>query len=229
MTADNTWMTKIPTKLSKLISVTNFRRLLTYTLITTCTFYIGSLDRSIFTNRNINDIFENYFLLKFIGISIVIRFVFYEFVEYFLRLLFHGYIKDRILKVRNDLMSQGKHSYLKGMSILYGIFSTFFKDYVYRLGFLTKKDLSEEWEVTDADKEELLNEMLGDCYKWICVTIHLFFTLFFIWQYINIWVIIGGILSLIVFFILPIGAIILVMNIDLINKVRLDILKSKSI
>lgn len=222
-------MIKIPTTLKKLVSISNFRRLLVYTLVTTCAFYFGSFDYTIFNTKNVQDIFQNYILLKFIGLSIIIHLVFYSFVEILLRLLFHGYTRDKFLKLRAELIRQGWYKYLRDMHGLYTVFKLIFRDYVYRLGFFTKKDITGNVEITETDKEELLNEILADCYKWICVVIHFLFTLFFIWKYLGLWVILGAIVILFFLFLFPIGAIILVMNIDLLNKVRLDILKSKTI
>ncbi len=214
---------------SKLVSISNFRKLLVFTLTITWSFYLGSMNYSIFSYLNFKNLLENYIILKFIGISLAVTFVFYELPTFLLRLLFHGYIKDKFLKIREELIKEGRFSFLKSMHVIHGVLILVFKDYVYRLGFLTRKDIEREVEITEADKEVFLNEVLGDCYKWICINIHFLLTLIIIWNYINYWLI--ALLLLIFLFMLasPIGIIFMAMNLDFLNRFRRKILRQKSV
>lgn len=183
-----------------------------------------------FTLERVKDLYQDYLLLKFISISILIYFIFYELLCYLLRLLFHGYVKDRLLKEQNDLKQTNWFSFLKEVHSFYSILNVVFKDYFFRLGLISKKDLGnidDKIKITDEEKGEILNDILSDCYKLICITIHFLFTLIFIWQYVRVWLIILGFLILLILFAFPIGAIVLIMNIELLNKVRVNILKSK--
>ncbi|MBK7666261.1 MAG: hypothetical protein IPJ32_02330 [Sphingobacteriaceae bacterium] len=167
-------VTNLQEAFRKLVSMNNFRKLLVFTLTITWTFYLGSMNYSIFNSDNFKNLLDNYIILKFIAISIAVNFVFYEAPNYLLRLLFHGYIKDKFLKLRKSLLNEGRISYLKSMHSIYGVFDLIFTDYVYRLGLLSKKDLEGEFTITESDKEEFLNEALSDCYKWIVLIFILF-------------------------------------------------------
>ena len=105
--------------------------------------------------------------------------------HFFLRLLFHEYIKDKCLHVKHELQKEGRFSFLRIMQVIDKLVYVLFRDYIYRLGFLTKKDLADDVKITEADKEDFLNKILGDCYKWVCIIIHFILTLIIVWNYIN--------------------------------------------
>ena len=220
-------LNNIQDSFKKIVSVTYFRRLISFSLTITWTFYFGSMDYSMFEYSNFKNLLENFTILKFIAISLFVSFLFYKGPKFFLRLLFHGYVKDKFLKIRQSLLAEGRMSYLKSMHFAYGVFNFIFKDYVCRLGFLSKKDLEEELEITESDKEEFLNEALCDCYQWICINIHFILTLTIVWNYLNFWVLLSLVLILIYTFLLPIGIIVIAMNLDLFNRFRRKALTHK--
>jgi hypothetical protein len=61
----------------------------------------------------------------------------------------------------------------------------------FRLGYLSKEELfNQKTQFISFIKKEALNEGLLDLYKWICVILHLLFTLIFVWAYLKWWMIV---------------------------------------
>jgi hypothetical protein len=220
---------KIFNEIRHLLSLNNFRITLTYTLIITNALYFTSIEYSSIDFSNPKMIFENYIVLKFVGASIVINFVFYRIPRFFLRIYFHLYIRNKFLKWKVELEKKGKFKLLKEVHGIYKGLYFVIKNYIYNLGYFTRNDLVISLEINEETKNEIINEVLVDCYKWICVMIHFIITLCFIWDYINTWLILGAIFLIIVNFATPFVIIPIVMNIEVLNKIRLDIIKDKSI
>lgn len=218
---------RIKEEFMELLSFYNFRKLLTYTLIVTNAFYFTSLKYSDINLENPYKVFENYLILKFIAVSIAVNLVFYRIPRFFLRIYFHGYIRNWFLKKRQEIEAKGRFTMLKHMHSVYTALKFLIKNYIYQLGYVNRLDLSFEIEINQDVKEEMLNEALKDCYGWICSMIHFIITLCFIWNYVNVWLILIAIILLIVNFLTPFIAIPVVMNIEILNKIRLDIVKDK--
>ena len=67
----------IPKVFKESISLKIFGRLLVFTLTITWTFFLGSMNYSIFNYNNFKNLLENYIILKFIAIYLIVTFVFY--------------------------------------------------------------------------------------------------------------------------------------------------------
>jgi len=210
-----------------LLSFYNFRKLLTYTLIVTNAFYFTSLKYSDINLENPYKVFENYMIIKFIAVSIAINMVFYRIPRFFLRIYFHFYIRNWFIKKKVEIEAKGRFAMLKGIHGVYTGLKFLVKNYIYQLGYVNRLDLSFEIEINQDVKDEILNETLKDCYGWVCSMVHFIITLCFIWNYMNIWLILTASLFLIINFLTPFIAIPVVMNLEILNKIRLDILKDK--
>lgn len=212
-----------------LLSLSNFRKTLSYALIIANTFYFTSVSYSQIDFNNPMQIFDNYLVIKFVAVSILVNFMFYKTPRFFLRIYFHVYIRNWFLKKKVQLESKGKYAYLKEMHAAYSGLKFIIKNYVYRLGYFTRNELDFNVIITEQAKEEMLNEMLLDYYNWICTMIHFLVTLCFIWKFINLWLILVAIFFMATNFLGPFVAIPIVMNLEILNKIRLDIVKDKQI
>lgn len=219
---------KLTEIIQRTITLTNFGKLLLFTLTVTWVFYLGSMNYSVFSYDNFGNLLQNYIILKFIGIYLVVRFVFYTALSFLLRLLFHGYVKERFLRIKAQLQREGRINYLKSVLLLFSLLDIIFRGVAHKLGFLTKQDLEEEIEVNDLEKEKFLNEGLEDCYRWICINIHLILTLTIIWQYLNLWIISMLVFILAWMFLLPLGVIFMAMNLGFLKRMRKKMLAQKS-
>jgi len=220
---------KIFAEIRHLLSLNNFRVMLTYTLIITNALYFTSIEYSQLDFSSPAKLFENYLILKFVAASIIINWVFYRMPRFFLRIYFHIYIRNKFLKWKSELEKKGKFKMLKEVHGVYKALYFLVKNYVYNLGYFTRSDLAFEVEINESIKEEILNEALVDCYKWICSMIHFIITLCFIWKYINIWLIVLATLFIWVNFATPFVVIPIIMNLEVLNKIRTDLIKDKTI
>lgn len=207
-----------------LLSLNNFRITLTYTLIVTSALYFTSIEYSDLDFSTPSKLFENYIVLKLVGASILVNWIFYRIPRFFLRIYFHIYIRNKFLKWKTELEKKGKFKLLKEVHGAYKALYFLIKNYVYNLGYFTRNDLGLEVEINEKIKEEILNEVLVDCYKWICCMIHLIITLCFIWKFINAWLILGAVILIFVNFATPFIAIPVVMNLEVLNKIRMDLI-----
>lgn len=212
-----------------LFSLNNFRITLTYTLIITNAMYFTSIEYSQIDLSNPAKIFENYLILKFVGVSILINLVFYRIPRFFLRIYFHIYIRNKFLKWKLELEKKGKFKLIKEIHGIYKAIYFVIKNYVYNLGYFTRNDLVLNIEINEEIKREILNEALVDCYKWICCMVHFIITLCFIWNFINFWLILGAVFLIFINFAIPFVAIPVVMNLEILNKIRIDLIKDNSI
>lgn len=214
--------------LKNLISLASFRKLLTYSMITTTSFYLTSISLSSINLNEPGKTFENYTVLKFIAVSIAVDFVFYRLPRFVLRNFFHVYIRNKFQKKQIKIRAAGKYRSSKDMHEIYTGVKFIIKNYLLQLGYFSVHDVKkEDITITERVKDELLNEMLLDCYKWICTIIHFIITLCFIWNFLNVYLIIGCIIVLLVFLLVPFVAILLVMNLELLTKLIVDIIKEK--
>jgi hypothetical protein len=220
---------KLLNELYRLISLNSFRVMLTYTLIITSALYFTSIEYSNLDFTNPSKIFSNYLILKFVAASILINFIFYRIPKLFLRIYFHMYVRNKFYRWKVELERNGKFKLLKEVHGIYKVLNFIIQNYIYNLGYFTRNDLSFSYEITEQKKEEITNEVLLDCYKWICVMLHFIITLCFIWQYINVWLILVAVFSILMNFCTPFIVIPVVMNLEILNKIRLDIVKNKTI
>jgi hypothetical protein len=211
------------------LSLNNFRNMLTYTLIVTNAMYFTSIEYSKIDLSNPARIFENYLIIKFVAASIVINWLFYKMPRFFLRIYFHLYIRNRFLRWKTELEKKGKFKLIKEVHGIYKGLYFLAKNYVYNLGYFTRSDLVLKVEINEELKEEILNEMLVDCYKWICCMIHFVITLCFIWKFVNVWLIVLAGFFILFNFAIPFIAIPIVMNLEILNKIRVELLKDKTL
>jgi hypothetical protein len=149
--------------------------------------------------------------------------------RFFLRLYFHLYIRNKFLKWKSELEKKGKFKLIKEVHGIYKAIYFVIKNYVYNLGYFTRNDLVLSVEINEEIKEELLNEMLIDCYKWISCMIHFIITLCFIWKFVNVWLILLATFFIFLNFATPFIAIPIVMNLEILNKIRIELLKDKTL
>lgn len=220
---------KLYKEIRQLLSLNNFRVMLTYTLIITNALYFTSIEYSSIDFSNPKKLFENFIILKFVGASILINLIFYRFPRFLLRIYFHLYIRNKFLKLKNELEKKGKFKLLKEVHGIYKGLYFILKNYIYNLGYFTRNDLNFGVEINNEIKEEIINEVLTDCYKWICAMLHFLVTLCFIWKFINVWLILLALVLIVVNFLTPFLAIPVIMNIEVLNKIRIDILKDKTL
>lgn len=220
---------KLFNEIRHLISLNNFRITLTYTLIITSAMYFTSIEYSNIDFSSPRKLFENYIILKFVTASIIVNWVFYRVPRFFLRIYFHVYIRNKFLKWKAELEKKGKFKLLKEVHGVYKGLYFLIKNYVYNLGYFTRSDLALEVEITEEIKEEILNEVLVDSYKWICCMIHFIITLCFIWKFINVWLILVAVFFIVTNFAIPFIAIPIVMNLEVLNKIRMDLIKDNSL
>lgn len=220
---------KLINELRHLLSLNNFRITLTYTLIITNALYFTSIEYSKLEFSNPAKLFENYLILKFVLASIIINWVFYRMPRFLLRIYFHIYIRNKFLKWKEELEMKGKFKLLKEVHGAYKALYFLVKNYVYNLGYFTRSDLSLNVEINEEIKEEILNDVLVDCYKWICCMIHFIITLCFIWKFINVWLILGAVFFIFTNFATPFIAIPVVMNLEVLNKIRLELIRDSSL
>lgn len=220
---------KIFNEIRHLLSLNNFRVMLTYTLIITNALYFTSIEYSQLDFSSPANLFENYLILKFVAASIVINWVFYRLPRFMLRIYFHIYIRNKFLKWKSELEKKGKFKLLKEVHGVYKALYFLVKNYVYNLGYFTRSDLAFSVEINEEIKEEILNEALVDCYKWISCMIHFIITLCFIWKFINLWLILLASLFIWLNFATPFIVIPIIMNLEVLNKIRLDLIKDKTV
>ncbi|MEO6303297.1 MAG: hypothetical protein ABIP51_08990 [Bacteroidia bacterium] len=218
---------KLFNEIRHLLSLNNFRITLTYTLIITSALYFTSIEYSNIDFSNPSKLFENYIILKLVAASILVNWIFYRIPRFFLRIYFHVYIRNKFLKWKIELEKKGKFKLLKEVHGVYKALYFFIKNYFYNLGYFTRNDLVLNVEINEKIKEEIINEVLVDCYKWICCMIHLIITLCFIWKFVNIWLILGAVFLIVTNFTTPFIIIPIVMNLEVLNKIRIDLLKDK--
>jgi hypothetical protein len=149
--------------------------------------------------------------------------------RFFLRIYFHIYIRNKFLKWKEELERKGKFKLLKEVHGVYKALHFLVKNYVYNLGYFTRSDLTLEVEINENIKEEILNYVLVDCYKWICCMIHFIITLCFIWKFINVWLILGAVFFIFTNFATPFIAIPVVMNLEILNKIRIELIRDNSL
>lgn len=220
---------KLLTEIRHLLSLNNFRITLTYTLIATSALFFTSIEYSKLDFTNPAELFENYLILKFVMASILINWLFYRIPRFLLRIYFHIYIRNKFLKWKTDLEKEGKFKLLKEVHGIYKALYFVIKNYVYNLGYFTRNDLVLKVEIIEDIKEEILNEVLVDSYKWICCMIHFIITLCFIWKFINVWLILGAVFFIFMNFATPFIAIPVVMNLEILNKIRIELIKDNSL
>ncbi len=220
---------KLFNEIRHLLSLNNFRITLTYTLIITSALYFTSMEYSSIDFSSPSKLFENYIILKLVAASIIVNWVFYRVPRFLLRLYFHIYIRNKFLKWKTELEKKGKFKLLKEVHGVYKGLYFIIKNYVYNLGYFTRNDLGLEVEINEEIKEEILNEVLVDSYKWICCMIHFIITLCFIWKFISAWLIVGAVILIFLNFATPFIAIPIVMNLEVLNKITIDLIKDKNL
>lgn len=224
-----TWRERLLGELRHFLSLGNFRMLLMNTLILSNAFYFTSIDYASIDLSNPMELIMSKILLKVLVAYILIHWIFYRVPRFFMRIYFHLHVRNKYLKWKKRLEQRGRFRLLRETHELYKILSKVFRNYIYNLGYFTRNDLRLDEEITEEMKEEILNDLLMDCYKWMCCLIHLIFTLFFIWDYANFWLILIAFLAIVINFALAYSAFPIVMNLELLNKIRLDTIKDRKL
>ena len=205
--------------IKKLISLDNFRQTLVYALIVTNTFYFADIDYSILTKGDFESVFKQYVLLKFIGVGVLIHLVFYRFLIFGLRLIFHGFAQGRLIQLKKKFIKNKSFSQLRESYFALEQAKTLVSKILIRLGYISKEELiKQRIPFIDFIKKEILNEGLLDLYKWMCVILHLLFTLIFVWAYLKWWMILVAIVLLGFISLIAIGLIQIVLNVNIVEK-----------
>lgn len=224
-----TWRERLLGELRHFVSLGNFRMLLMNTLILSNAFYFTSIDFKSIDLTDPMELLMSKILLKLVAAYLIIHWTFYRVPRFFMRIYFHLYVRNKYLKWKKRLEQRGRFRLLRETHELYRILSVLFRNYIYNLGYFTRNELRLEAEITEETKEELLNDLLMDCYKWMCCLIHLVFTMFFIWDYANFWLILIAFLAIVMNFAMAYSAFPIIMNLELLNKIRLDLLKDRKL
>ena len=205
--------------LKNLISLDNFRQTLVYSLIVTNTFYFANIDYSILTKGDFESVLKQYVLLKFIGVGVVIYFVFYRFLTFGLRLVFHGFAQGRLIKLKKKTLENKSFSRMRESYFAVEQAKAILSKILIRLGYISKEELiNKKNQFISFIKIEFLNEGLLDLYRWICVILHLLFTLIFVWAYLKWWMVLIAIVILIFIILVAIGLIQIVINANIVEK-----------
>jgi hypothetical protein len=224
-----TWKQKLRLELKRLLSLKNLRILLTNTLILSNAIYFTRIDIATIDLSDSLHLIMSRVLLKLVIAFFIIHWIFYNVTRFFLRIYFHVHIRQKFLKRKKQLEANGRFSLLRETHGVYKGLSFVIREYIYNLGYFTRNDLRTDVKITEEMKEEMLNDLLIDCYKWIYCLIHLVFTLFFIWEYVNFWLLVAAILAICWNFLLAYLTFPIIMNLEILNKIRLDIIKDRTL
>jgi hypothetical protein len=164
-------------------------------------------------------------ILYFIIVFLLIRFLMYSFLEFPLRLIFHGFVKKRVLHFRK-LMNQGtswenKRNTLEFISSIAPIFHNF----LFKYGILSSNDLNEPINLDFATKEKEFNEGMSIIYRWILTIIHTLLVSIIVWEFYSVWFFIVVLIVLIISVVLAIFFAVLMINLDYLEPLRLKLLK----
>lgn len=224
-----TWRERLLVEIRHYFSLGSFRILLTNVLIVSSAFFFIGIDYSSLDLPKAKQLITSMMLLKFSGAFILVQWIFYKIPKFFMRIYFHMHVRNTFLKWQQQLEENGRFSLLRETNEVYKGLSFFVRNYIYNLGYFTRNDLRLDVKITEEIKEEMVNELLLDCYKWMCCLIHLIFTLFFIWDYVNFWLIAVALFGIGLNFALAYMTFPLVMNLEILNKIRLDIIKDRKL
>ena len=224
-----TWRERLVGELWRYFSLVSFRILLTNVLILSSAFFFIGIDYSSLDLPKAKQLITSMMLLKFSGAFILVQWIFYKIPKFFMRIYFHMHVRNKFLKWQQQLEENGRFSLLRETNEVYKGLSFFVRNYIYNLGYFTRNDLRLDVKITEEVKEEMVNELLLDCYKWMCCLIHLLFTLFFVWDYVNFFLIAIALIGIAFNFIMAYTTFPLVMNLEILNKIRLDIIKDRKL
>ncbi len=172
---------------------------------------------------------ESVKIIEFLIIYGLILFLFYPVLDFLLRFVFLKWMKKKILKINREIKENHRTESLRVLNSYKTTAADFVIDYPVGLGYINIKEFEPigEIKVSNQEKDEAINEIIGSINKWMCTLIHLLVTLLVVFKYSPILMYcllsIGAILSPVVVF----GIIILIENIELFGFVMKELNKRK--
>ncbi len=216
--------------LLKYITAKRVRQTLKQSLSIIGAFYINNISYSLNTLINYKSIdIGTIKIIEFLITYGLILFLFYPALDFLLRFIFLKWMKKKILKNSRQIKENHKADSLRFMTSYKTIIADFVIDYPVGLGYISIKEFEPigEIKVSNQEKDEAINEIIGSINKWMCTLIHLLVTLLLVFKYSPVLVYcllgIGAILSVVV----VLGIIILIENIELFGLVMKELNKRK--
>lgn len=164
-------------------------------------------------------------IFYFIAIFISVRIIFYSILEVPLRLLFHGVVKKKALRLR-EILNQGTDWEKKRMSLDFiSSITPIFHNFLFKYGILSSNDLNEPINFDFATKEKEFNEGMSLLYRWILTIIHTLLVSIIVWEFYSVWFFVVVLIVLIISVVLAIFFAVLMVNLDYLEPLRLKLLK----
>lgn len=180
--------------------------------------WINDLQKISTSNRTLE-------ILYFITIFVSVRIIFYIILEVPLRLLFHGFIKKKVIQFR-DLLNQRtpwekKRNTLEFISFI----APFFHEFLFKYGIFSSNDLNEPINFDVTAKEKEFNEGMSTLYRWILTIIHTLLVSIIVWEFYSVWFFIVVLIVLIISVVKAFLFTVLIVNLDYLEPLRLKLLK----
>lgn len=177
-----------------------------------------------FQNLKANDL-RTIEILYFIFVCILIYFLIYNLLEFPLRIIFHGWFKKRVIKIR-ALINKGSAWEKKRMTFeLLSITAHFFHNFLFKYGILSSNDLNEPINLDFAEKEKEFNVGMSKLYRWILTVIHSFIVSIIVWKFYSFWFFVFVLIVLVISVVATLSFVIFMLNLDYLEILRLKLLK----
>lgn len=215
-------------KIFKYITGKRIRQTLKHSLAISGTFYLLNMSYSLSALKNIKKVnLESVEIIQFITVYGLILFIFYPFLDFLLRLLFLKVMKKKTLHIIRKIKEHHKIESLRAYTEAKQVAVNFVLDYPVGLGYISSKDLSSsdppDIKASNQEKEEAINEVIGQINKWICTLLHLLITSIVVFNYYPLLMYCFLGIGLLITPIVVIGIILLIENVELFGAIVKDL------
>jgi hypothetical protein len=199
-------------------------------LVSACSFYLLNIAMDLNIVERYTTLLMKSYFWRFVTLQVIVTLVFYVLLDFLLRIIFHKVLKKRIMSFHEIVKEIPRFEYLKSLTEIKNAASSFVMGFPVELGYINRQEireiaLTEINGMSEAEKEDALNEIVKALNKWVCVLIHWAITMLVVYHYekslmIPI-LIVGFVVTIIVFSVI----ILLVKNIELFELVLKELRK----
>lgn len=168
-------------------------------------------------------------LAKFLGLSVVIWYVFYKVIVFFLRLILHSWLRNKALKIRREVMELSSFQFLRFLIEINSTFGFRILKKVFDWGYLSSEDIKDPIMPTLEEKESFFNDTIVNFYLVISTCIHSICILCFIYGYYEWWLFVILLISLSVTLFIAYIQSLLIVNFDVLELIRKQLLRKNRV
>lgn len=216
---------KFSFQIRKIFSLRNFKSAARSSLILIGIGYIFSVSEILSINKLLSNPEERSILLvKVIGLGLLIYFMFYVVIKFFLRLLFHSRLRNKVRENRDEFNAQINFQNKRDFVVNVRNVGELIYNYFIKFGLINSGELSTPLVLNNEQKEEVFNDILNDVYSWILLIFHTAVTVFIVWNYYSLWFIILISLALIFMLIVATTIVYVLMHLETLEYFRRDLI-----